>query len=103
MSIGTKLTRRSEGEAVSGDDMAWHRATGALESVLQPTVGAIDGNASGGGCPIALACTFRIASQRSVFGPVELNLGVVQDRPLTDATASGGARQASMSGRRRGG
>jgi enoyl-CoA hydratase/carnithine racemase len=72
-----ELSRRSEGEEVSGDVLAWHRVTAALRSLPQPTVAAIDGTAGGGGCLLALACTFRIGSERSVFGPVELNLEVV--------------------------
>ncbi|HEY3193035.1 MAG TPA: enoyl-CoA hydratase/isomerase family protein [Solirubrobacterales bacterium] len=79
-----ELTRRSEGEAVSGDVMAWHRVTAALESMPQPTVAAVDGNAGGGGCVLALACTLRIGSERFVFGPVEPNLGVVG----TDSSAN---------------
>jgi enoyl-CoA hydratase len=79
-----ELVRRSEGEEVSGDVLAWHRVTSALESMPQPTVTAIDGNAAGGGCVLALACTFRIGSDRSVFGPVEFNLGIVG----TDSSAN---------------
>ena len=72
-----ELARRSEGEGVSGDGLAWHRVTSALASLRQPTVAAVDGHAPGGGCLLALACTFRIGSERSVFGPVELNFGIV--------------------------
>jgi enoyl-CoA hydratase/carnithine racemase len=72
-----ELARRSEGEAVSGDVLAWHRVTSGLGSLPQPTVAAVDGHAAGGGCLLALACTFRIGSERSVFGPVELNFGIV--------------------------
>jgi enoyl-CoA hydratase len=79
-----ELTQRSEGEAVSGDVMAWHRVTAALGSMAQPTVAAIDGNAGGSGSLLALACTFRIGSERSMFGPVELTLGVVG----TDSSAN---------------
>ena len=72
-----ELVRISEGEPVSGDILAWHRVVTALESLPQPTVAAIDGQAGGGGSVVALACTFRIASERSVFGPVEFDLGVI--------------------------
>ena len=72
-----ELARRSEGEEVSGDPRAWNRVVEALRSLPQPTVAAIDGPASGGGCLLALACTFRIGSERSVFGPVELDFGIV--------------------------
>jgi enoyl-CoA hydratase len=79
-----ELARRSEGEAVNGDDLAWHRVSAALGSMPQPTVAAIDGNAGSGGCVLALACTIRIGSERFVFGPVEPHLGVVG----TDSSAN---------------
>lgn len=72
-----ELVRWSAGEEVSGDVLAWDAVTGALRSLPQPTVAAIDGRASGGGCLLALACTFRIGGDQCVFGPVELNAGIL--------------------------
>jgi enoyl-CoA hydratase len=72
-----ELVRRSEGEEVGGDELAWHRVTSGLRLLPQPTVAAVDGQAAGGPCLLALACTFRIGSEGSVFGPIELNFGIV--------------------------
>jgi enoyl-CoA hydratase len=46
-----------------------------LERLGKPTVAAINGLAIGGGFEIALACTFRIASQKARFGFGEIALG----------------------------
>jgi enoyl-CoA hydratase len=72
-----ELSRRAEGGEVSGDGLAWHRVTTALRSMPQPTVAAIDGNARGGAGLLAVACTLRIASERSLFGPFDLDLGII--------------------------
>ncbi|TCM65744.1 enoyl-CoA hydratase/isomerase family protein [Rhizobium sp. BK068] len=42
-----------------------------------PSIAAVDGFAMGGGVELALACTFRIASQRSVFSFPEIKLGLL--------------------------
>ena len=42
-----------------------------------PTIAAIDGYALGGGCELALACDFRIATPASLFGQPELGLGIL--------------------------
>jgi enoyl-CoA hydratase/carnithine racemase len=72
-----ELARIAEDGAGDGDALAWHRATTALRSLPQPTVAAIEGEARGGACLLALACTLRIAGDASVLGPLELGLGVV--------------------------
>jgi enoyl-CoA hydratase len=48
-----------------------------LEALDLPTIAAIDGAALGGGCELALACDFRIASERSEFGFPEIDLGMI--------------------------
>lgn len=48
-----------------------------LESLGKPVVAAINGFALGGGCEIALACTFRIAAEGSRLGQPEVKLGII--------------------------
>lgn len=47
-----------------------------LESLPKPVVAAINGFCLGGGCELAMACDFRIASEKAKFGQPEVGLGV---------------------------
>ncbi|OGQ77850.1 MAG: hypothetical protein A3F90_19510 [Deltaproteobacteria bacterium RIFCSPLOWO2_12_FULL_60_19] len=46
-----------------------------VEALPQPVVGAVSGYALGGGCELALACDFRIASETAKFGLPEIKIG----------------------------
>jgi len=48
-----------------------------IEEFPKPVIAAIDGFALGGGCEMALACDFRIASDRSQLGQPEVGLGLI--------------------------
>ncbi|MEU8244651.1 enoyl-CoA hydratase/isomerase family protein [Nonomuraea sp. NPDC048916] len=48
-----------------------------LEAHRWPTMALIDGPALGGGCELALACDFRLASPNAVFAQPELSLGIL--------------------------
>ena len=52
-------------------------AVRAARGARWPTIALVDGPALGGGCEMALACDFRIASPRAVFAQPELSLGIL--------------------------
>lgn len=81
-----------------------HELLAMIERLPQPVIAAINGYAFGGGCEIALACDFRLATKKAKIGLTEVNLsltpawGGTQRMPRIIGLAK--AREAIMFGKR---
>jgi len=76
---GSDIKELSERTPLTGIENSLKRQglLNRIEGLPIPSVAAINGYAFGIGCEIALACTFRIASERAKLGQLEINLGVI--------------------------
>lgn len=54
-----------------------HNVFNSIENCNKPVIAAVNGFALGGGCEVAMACHFRIASNNSKFGQPEVKLGLI--------------------------
>jgi enoyl-CoA hydratase/carnithine racemase len=76
---GADIAEMSSYTAAQGEE-ATRRAQGVtelIENLGKPVIAAVNGFALGGGCELAMACTFRIASENAKFGQPEVKIGIM--------------------------
>lgn len=76
---GADINELALTEAISGEALALRGQAvfHLIESAGKPVLACINGFALGGGCELALACTFRIASEDARLGQPEVKLGLL--------------------------
>jgi enoyl-CoA hydratase len=71
------LAALGHGEPVEGDPGSWGRTLALIESMPQPVVAAVNGQAWGGGCEISLACTLRVMAESAHVAQPEVSVGII--------------------------
>lgn len=71
-----EISNRTIGEELEGTWLG-QETFAQLDRLPIPSIALVNGYALGGGCELALACTFRVATSNAKFGLPEVKLGLV--------------------------
>jgi enoyl-CoA hydratase/carnithine racemase len=74
---GADITQFGGADDAAGIVTSFHETMAAVADIPRMVIAAVAGYALGGGCELALACDYRIASERAVFGQPEILLGII--------------------------
>lgn len=72
----TELTGRCLSDQKAGAELG-QTVFAKLDALPMPSIALVNGYAFGGGCELALSCTFRLALPRARFGLPEIKLGLI--------------------------
>lgn len=76
---GADINELATQTPVNGRDygLAGQAVFNYIEQLGKPVIAAVKGYALGAGCELAMACTFRIASENAMLGQPEVKLGII--------------------------
>jgi enoyl-CoA hydratase len=76
---GADITELAGGRPLDGRELALRgqHVFDLIEGLGKPSIAAINGFALGGGCELAMSCTFRVAADTARLGLPETNLGII--------------------------
>ena len=100
---GADISEFGGAEAGRAIGEGFHRALNAVAAIPRFVIAAVSGYALGGGCELSLACDYRIAGERAVFGQPEILLGIIPGgggtQRLSRAVGNSRAKELMVTGR----